>query len=451
MKSKKALSFILAVTFIMLNMIFVSADQETTVTGVLNEVYIYDAGGPVQCLILTLDQEETFEVWDSYGDTSTVTTSEIQISSRDYSPEMDGTRVIVSGNDLMEGLTFYHIRPVVMFDAHIKSIPEPAESVISVTVNGEAIYFDQPPIIKNDRVFIPIRAVAENLGAKVDYYDDYYYKSVVITDEKHTARFSIGDTECRINGISNLIDAAPFIENGRTLLPIRIAAQAMGCDVLWDGDNKTVIITKTYEDEENVFSNIKVDADFPLIYNIPDSQNYGKSVPFLNINKEQAATASAKMAEAVRSANELWDTGYNASVNNSVISFMAFGTYDGGDNFFSAVNYDIENDAVLSNQELLSRIGLNEDTFKTLMYSKCEACFDERYPRSITIEDRGISEEFYYEQRSNIKSDWCVSIDYPIFIDEAGSVFAVVCMPGFYGGDFDYAIDTGIKITKEEK
>lgn len=41
---------------------------------------------------------------------------------------------------------------------------------IQVEVDGRMLVFDQSPIMENDRVLVPIRALAEALGANVSWY-----------------------------------------------------------------------------------------------------------------------------------------------------------------------------------------------------------------------------------------------------------------------------------------
>lgn len=43
-------------------------------------------------------------------------------------------------------------------------------SEVKIYVNGKLIKSDQPPIIKSSRTFVPVRVIAENLGAKVEYH-----------------------------------------------------------------------------------------------------------------------------------------------------------------------------------------------------------------------------------------------------------------------------------------
>ena len=40
------------------------------------------------------------------------------------------------------------------------------------------------------------------------------------------------------------LDVAADIINDRTMVPLRFAAEALGCEVEWDGDARTVVIEK---------------------------------------------------------------------------------------------------------------------------------------------------------------------------------------------------------------
>jgi len=60
-------------------------------------------------------------------------------------------------------------------------------------------------------------------------------------------------------------DVRPFIEDGRTLVPVRAVAEKMGAEVLWNNDTQTVTMSKlndkiTYEDKEyfNCKTNVKL-------------------------------------------------------------------------------------------------------------------------------------------------------------------------------------------------
>jgi hypothetical protein len=56
-------------------------------------------------------------------------------------------------------------------------------------------------------------------------------------------RFTIGRNDFRYNGAIRQAEAAPFISQGRTMIPLRVIAEALGAEVDWDEDTRTVMIT----------------------------------------------------------------------------------------------------------------------------------------------------------------------------------------------------------------
>ena len=52
----------------------------------------------------------------------------------------------------------------------------------------------------------------------------------------------IGKKSATVNGKEVVLDVAPFIVNGRTLVPIRFISETFGAQVNWDGNTKTVTI-----------------------------------------------------------------------------------------------------------------------------------------------------------------------------------------------------------------
>lgn len=102
---------------------------------------------------------------------------------------------------------------------------------------------DVTPIIRDDRTLVPVRYVAESLGADVDWDNDT--RSVVITLGDKTVVMPVGSREYTINGVTHTMDTAPVIEPGwdRTLVPIRFVAEALGMEVEWDKDHRLVLIT----------------------------------------------------------------------------------------------------------------------------------------------------------------------------------------------------------------
>ncbi len=109
-------------------------------------------------------------------------------------------------------------------------------------VNGVAKALDAAPIIRQNRTMLPVRFVAENLGAEVAW--DGATSTATLTSGDIEIKITIGATTATINGEEKPLDAPAFIENSRTYLPVRFVAEALGGTVAWDGNTSTATITK---------------------------------------------------------------------------------------------------------------------------------------------------------------------------------------------------------------
>lgn len=116
--------------------------------------------------------------------------------------------------------------------------PASAASV-SVIVNGQQVSFDQPPIERAGRVFVPLRGVFERLGASVVYANGI----INATGNGRNISLRIGSTQATVNGQTQGLDVAPFLVGSRTLVPLRFVAQALGAAVDWNNNTSTVTIT----------------------------------------------------------------------------------------------------------------------------------------------------------------------------------------------------------------
>jgi len=101
-----------------------------------------------------------------------------------------------------------------------------------VTFNGHPVMFDVEPVNVNNRVFVPFRAIFEKMGADVQW--DESTRTVTATRGNTTVQLVIGSTTARVNGQARTLDAAPFIQNGRTLVPLRFVSEAFGAEVEYD-------------------------------------------------------------------------------------------------------------------------------------------------------------------------------------------------------------------------
>lgn len=111
-----------------------------------------------------------------------------------------------------------------------------------MTINGLYYYNDVAPKIVNGRTMLPIRVIAEKLGAKVEWFADT--RTVKITADGIEISLVIGDSFATANGETVKLDCPSYIDGGRTFLPLRFVSERLGADVKWDGSTQTVTITK---------------------------------------------------------------------------------------------------------------------------------------------------------------------------------------------------------------
>ena len=126
------------------------------------------------------------------------------------------------------------------------SVPAMAEtnistgSVSAVYVNDKAIDFDVTPEIVNGRTFVPMRAIFEALGAEVTWSDSR--KEAVAELGQNEVVLKISSKIGLHNADANKLEAAPYIKNERTMVPLRYLSEALGYEVKWDDSQRIIKI-----------------------------------------------------------------------------------------------------------------------------------------------------------------------------------------------------------------
>lgn len=111
-----------------------------------------------------------------------------------------------------------------------------------VRVNGELIKFsNQSPIVLSNTTFVPVRSLSEFLGATVSW--DEASQSATIVKDKTKITLYIDSDIAYVNNDTVFMDSPAVKLNFRTLVPIRFISEALGFDVDWDQNSRTVIIT----------------------------------------------------------------------------------------------------------------------------------------------------------------------------------------------------------------
>jgi len=111
------------------------------------------------------------------------------------------------------------------------------------TVDGVEQTMDTAPYIKDGRTMLPVRYVAQALGVPEDNVVwNPVTRTVTIFKGDRVVLITIGSAELKVNGTPIYMDTVAEIKDGRTMLPISFIGKALGAEVTWDAEARTVTI-----------------------------------------------------------------------------------------------------------------------------------------------------------------------------------------------------------------
>lgn len=105
----------------------------------------------------------------------------------------------------------------------------------SISVNGNLAQKDAAPVIQNSRTLVPIRFITESLGGAVAWNGES--KEVTLLLDGKEIKMTIGKTLEKYG-------VAPVIMDSRTYVPVRFVADALGAQTSWNEAEKTVTLVR---------------------------------------------------------------------------------------------------------------------------------------------------------------------------------------------------------------
>lgn len=139
-------------------------------------------------------------------------------------------------------------------DYYFNTTYQSTSDIIKVKLNGIELSFDQPPVMIDDRVMVPIRSIAEAMGNKVKWSDKL--NSALVKCPDRAAMFKIDSERASIAYSSDFrewkyynSDVSPQVINDRTLVPVRMFGECLGAEIEWDDTSNTVYINYTRPDD----------------------------------------------------------------------------------------------------------------------------------------------------------------------------------------------------------
>ncbi|MGS0765201.1 transporter substrate-binding domain-containing protein [Syntrophomonas curvata] len=134
--------------------------------------------------------------------------------------------------------------PVVVLLTFIVCLPSAfAQRDIGLQVQGKLMGIEPAPYIDGDRVMVPVREVAGNLGAEVTW--DGEKQAVKVVRGEYQITMVIGQTQAVVNGENVQLEGAPVITDGRAMAPVRVLADGLQVPVSWDSATRVVSLGKS--------------------------------------------------------------------------------------------------------------------------------------------------------------------------------------------------------------
>ena len=126
--------------------------------------------------------------------------------------------------------------------AALTSLSHPA----AVRVDGHRMIADVPPVTTAKTAYVPLRAIAETLGADANY--DAKTGSIELIRNDDTMRLRVGDRNATLNGKKLILKYAPFSVRGRTMVPLQVIASAFRTRVHYDTGRAQIDVMTGSED-----------------------------------------------------------------------------------------------------------------------------------------------------------------------------------------------------------
>jgi hypothetical protein len=129
----------------------------------------------------------------------------------------------------------------------LASVLTPLSNPVALRVDGQRMISDVPPVTTVRGAYVPLRAVAETLGATANY--DAKSGAVELIRGDDTMRLHAGDRQATLNGAKLTLKSAPFSVRGRTMVPLAVIAKAFNTHVRYDTARARIdVMTSGFEE-----------------------------------------------------------------------------------------------------------------------------------------------------------------------------------------------------------
>lgn len=297
--------------------------------------------------------------------------------------------------------------------------PAYAADKISVTVDSKPLTFDVEPFMQDDRVLVPLRAIFEALGCDVSYIEET--ETVFAKNGTKFVSLDIGSDEMFLKDKTVKLDVAAQIKNDRTFVPVRAISESFNAAVDWDDATNTVIIeTKKTQHKitrEKISEEFKDDSGnviLKTLYEYPSIENPENDEYIAELNeyfKNNITEFSADADEWTAAAKEHCDLTDGENWEPYEVSF----TYDIdtdknnllGVTYQTFANFRGAHPITAEFSEIFDLSAKKQLEFSDILAGTAEEA--EEFVKSVFAEEIQKEPDMYFEDAlETLKSDECV-------------------------------------------
>lgn len=261
-----------------------------------------------------------------------------------------------------------------------------AAKPIRLIVDGEDITSLAEPITENGRTLVPVRFIAEAVGAKVDW--DESNKKVILKKDDISVALKIDshlieyDDGKKTYGLG---DVVPKIVGERTYIPARLVSNALGIGIEWNEDTRTVDVDSSKKSKRVPFFDMEITSidsgqDISGKTNLKVNLGSMGGVNGVEIKYLLLDPDTAKGVVVARGKNLNSDYTWLPNIEDKGQKVLVAAIYDNGGKFLAgdavAVNVNVEPRAMLNgieeNEVIRDTVILRPDNNFVASYVKYE-------------------------------------------------------------------------------
>ena len=176
-----------------------------------------------------------------------------------------GTQSAYAASSLQDAINKQGGMPIHKTSVSISSV---SNNKLHFKIDGEEVYDNfgdiVTPVLKNGRVLVPFRPLAEYMDADSIKYDNETKKVTIVRKDK-TVEVTNGAKTGLVNGAKKALDEPVQIINGSTYVPLRFVSESLGAKVKWTAKTKTADISVyDFKDERYYYTNAKGELGTPI-------------------------------------------------------------------------------------------------------------------------------------------------------------------------------------------